>query len=321
MVELLHRSLRAGLRITKTEGVARTLRNYCRKNWIEVSGAKCAIVTVNYNTARLISHLLFSLFRILDRKFVARIVVVDNGSTDNSLPILRELRCARLIDLIENRRQRYHGPGLNQGINYLRKIAKRLQSPADGIGYILVLDSDTVVLRHDLLDKSVAALESHQAALAGQFRVLDNFSYAQIYCMLFKPHLVWVRGIAPFGRGGIPALAMQESIERAGLKRLDFPFTNQAFLVHLGEGTLRAIYQQEDKANNFYEWSTIHHEHHYSGCGKNLYEEFLTVFNKEVRDLTPESLLEACIKPELLRLELPWKVEVDPIRATSRATR
>lgn len=136
--------------------------------------------------------------------------------------------------------------------------------------------------------------------------------------MLFKPHLVWVRGIAPFGRGGVPALAMQESIERAGLKRLDFPFTDRTSLVHLGEGTLRAIYQQEDKANKFYDWSTVHHKYHYSGFGKDLHEEFLTVFNKEVGDLTPASLLEACNKPELLRLELPWKVEVDPICTTSR---
>jgi glycosyltransferase involved in cell wall biosynthesis len=310
MTDLLRRALRVGKWMANKDVASGAAHSLFRKNWMAREGTKSGIIVASYNTATLISHLLFSIFRILDRKFVARIVVVDNGSTDGTLPLLRELKRAGLIDLIENRRQKYHGPALNQAVNYLKKITRRSQSPADAIRYILIVDSDTVVLRPDLLDKSIAAIEDSQAALAGQFQSLDyyDFSYAHISCILFKPHLVWRRRIAPFDDGGEPGLAMQISMEKAGLKRLDFPFRNHGFLVHLGRGTLRAIYENEEKDNKHYEWSRDHHEqlYHNEPFLKDSHEEFLQIF-REVGNLTPESLLKACIKPDPIRLESPWK--------------
>ena len=50
---------------------------------------KAAIAVVNYNTALHISLLLFSLFRVLGKDQIARIVVVDNASTDDSPQILK----------------------------------------------------------------------------------------------------------------------------------------------------------------------------------------------------------------------------------------
>src|SRR5436190_15993121 len=82
---------------------------------------RLGIVVVNFNTARLISQLLFSLYRILGRSEFTTVVVVDNGSTDGSREILESLWEAQLIHLVANDEQQYHGPGLNQGISWLAK--------------------------------------------------------------------------------------------------------------------------------------------------------------------------------------------------------
>jgi GT2 family glycosyltransferase len=64
------------------------------------------IVTVNFNTRRLIAQLVFSLYRLLSRDQFAQIVVVDNASTDGSGELLEALQTAHLIHLIRNPTQR-----------------------------------------------------------------------------------------------------------------------------------------------------------------------------------------------------------------------
>src|SRR2546428_13181341 len=80
---------------------------------------RVGIVVANFNTSRLIAHLVFSLYRLLGRSEFAQLVVVDNASTDGSLELLDALHGAALIHLIRNRRQRYHGPALTQAISWL----------------------------------------------------------------------------------------------------------------------------------------------------------------------------------------------------------
>ena len=117
---------------------------------------RLGVVVVNFNTARLISQLLFSLYRILGRSEFAIVVVVDNGSTDASRQILESLAEAQLIQLVANSEQQYHGPGLNQGISWL---ADRQESAdrADQIQYVWSLDSDVVVLRGDAARDALGA--------------------------------------------------------------------------------------------------------------------------------------------------------------------
>src|SRR3954453_3888770 len=80
------------------------------------AGNRVAIVVVNYQTPALVSHLLFSLYRILGADQFACLVVVDNASTDGSREMLGVLHDAGLVQLTANGRQRYHGPGLNQAL-------------------------------------------------------------------------------------------------------------------------------------------------------------------------------------------------------------
>src|SRR5260370_21152425 len=78
-----------------------------------------AVVTVSYNTAELTSHLLYSLFRVLEPDSLERVVVVDNDSDDDSLVLLSALRDRGLLDLVRIRRLIFHGLVLNRGVSSL----------------------------------------------------------------------------------------------------------------------------------------------------------------------------------------------------------
>jgi hypothetical protein len=105
------------------------------------------IVVVSYNTRRLTAQLLYSLYRTLQPP-AFHLVVVDNGSTDGSAELLSAAAEAGLCDLIRNPENRYHGPGLNQGMSRLVELRDRGAVP---ITAVWLLDSDCVVLRPDAL--------------------------------------------------------------------------------------------------------------------------------------------------------------------------
>ena len=96
--------------------------------------ARVGVVTVNYNTAPLIALLLWSLYQVLDTSMLEQVVVVDNGSTDGSAQLLSGLTEASLCHLVANAENRSHGPGINQGISYLRSEHTRLAAGRRGSG-------------------------------------------------------------------------------------------------------------------------------------------------------------------------------------------
>jgi len=272
--------------------------------------ANVAIITVNSNTANLIAGLLFSLCRIVGREQIGRVVVVDNNSTDGSRDILGAFSEAGLIDVIYNDRQRYHGPGLNDGMHLLERLQRNAKSRDELVKYVWVLDSDCILLRHDIVEHSLAALQNSGAALCGQFQnEAVPEGYAHISSLLFDPAKIWRRGINKFEEHGMPAIALQCSMLRERIPRLNFPFRDGGYLLHLGRGTLRSIRERSDSANRYYSWAKNHWDSQYHGAprGKLLHEEFLEVFAREVPELTPEKLVSACMNPRRIRLELPYR--------------
>jgi glycosyltransferase involved in cell wall biosynthesis len=278
---------------------------------VDGSPPRLAVVVVNFNTARLISQLLFSLYRILGRSEFATVIVVDNGSTDGSREILESLAAAELIDLVANAEQQYHGPALTQGISWLAD-RQGSAAPADRIRYVWTLDSDVVVLRRDTARDALRAFERTGAAAVGQSQdnpvtsraVRNNPSMLSPFSLILDPVQIWQPSIPPFVDDGAPASGMQVAADADGLRLVAFPFVEDGYLIHLGRGTLRSIAESRDTTNRYYEWAAGHNEPYYMGQegARAAYQRFCEVFDDEVGDLTPERVAAACSASGLLGL-------------------
>jgi glycosyltransferase involved in cell wall biosynthesis len=256
------------------------------------------IVVAHFNTRRLIAQLVFSLHRLLGRDQFSELVIVDNGSNDGSLELLAALQRAKLIHLIQNEEQCYHGPALTQGVSWL------IGARAD-VDYVWVLDSDVVVLCTDTLREALARAREVDAAAVGQKlgddtynRLLkNNREMLDPCCLIFDPRRIWRSPIPPFLEDGAPATALQLAADANGLRFVDFPFVEGEYLVHLGRGTLREIAQSGDAANRYYEWALDHREPHFGSHerGSELYRDFCELFDAEVGELTADNLVRSCL--------------------------
>ncbi len=289
-------------------------RQWIRRNWPEfksstntISPPKISVVCANYNTVDLISQLIFSLCRIVGREKISEIVIVDNNSTDGSVELLSTMQEAKIITAIFNSEQRYHGPALNQAMDYLLRKQIDATSEKEATDYVIVLDSDVVVLRSDILEDSVDALKKQNAGLCGQFQPHKHIpeGYAHINSILIDPVRVWKRGICTFEEVGDPAVPLQKSMIQAGIKRVDFPFCAENYLLHLGRGTLKNIFDKNISTNNYFEWAREKNEFHFQGNpnGFLFYEEYLKIFSQEVSSFSPELIVEACLNPQKINFD------------------
>jgi glycosyltransferase involved in cell wall biosynthesis len=272
---------------------------------------RVGIVVANFNTRRLISHLIFSLYRLLGRSEFDQIVVVDNASTDGSRDLLDALDKAHLIHLIGNRRQQYHGPALTQGISWL---AGRQDALAAGerLEYVWVIDSDVIVLRRDTVRHALQVFEQSQAAAVGQKagdptlnKVLqDNPEMLHPCTLLIDPTRIWRDPIPPFLEAGAPAWALQVAADAKGMRLVEFAFIADGYLLHLGRGTLREVADGNDTSNRYYGWAVNHRDHHFA-CkvdGAELLAAFAKLFEANVGDLTPGGLVASCVQEDILSL-------------------
>lgn len=260
--------------------------------------APVGIVVVNYNTRDLVAQLIYSLYRQVHRPRF-HLVVVDNNSTDGSPELLRPLAAAGLLDARFNRDQRYHGPALNQGMDYLAR-RQRTASEHERLQYVWILDSDCVVMRDDTLSRAVDVLRRAAAGLVGQW-VYDEWhrrNLLALHSLLVDPSQVWQAGITPFQEDGNPSAALQRSAAEAGVVAAEFPFTRDGFVIHLGRGTLRALVKNADAANRYFAWATGHNAPHFGGdeVAPTRYQTFLDEFRSDVGDLTAAALIRACAR-------------------------
>ncbi|MBN1168601.1 glycosyltransferase family 2 protein [Candidatus Woesebacteria bacterium] len=123
-----------------------------------------SIIIVSYNTKKLTESCIKSIKRSKPR-ITYEIVVVDNGSADSSVKLLKKLKKTNLIQkLIVNKRNAGFAKANNQGL----KVSKGK--------YKLLLNSDTVVEK-GVLEKMISFSEKHNdAGVIGSKLILSDGS-------------------------------------------------------------------------------------------------------------------------------------------------
>jgi GT2 family glycosyltransferase len=159
-----------------------------------MSNPLVSIIIVNWNGENLIAECLDSVFQSLYNPF--EVIVVDNGSTDRSLEIVKKYKAVRVIETGKN--LGYAG-GNNQGI----KVARGK--------YIVFLNND-IVVDPEWLDGAVIYLESHCTVGVISCRQMNYFDKSMIdglYHYLTR----WL-GFLPMGAG--QPMAEQHQFSRLG---------------------------------------------------------------------------------------------------------
>jgi glycosyltransferase involved in cell wall biosynthesis len=270
------------------------MRTTWQHSYATAPDGRPGIVVVNHNTRQLVAQLIYSLYRTLCPPTFG-LVVVDNGSTDGSAELLSAVATAGLCKLIRNPDNRYHGPGLNQGVSYLAEDTQR--AGAVPTSYVWLLDSDCVVLRPDALSAPCTVMDDTGAALVGQrgYDTSDD-ELLGLHSLLIDPAQVWQPTIPPFQDHGSPSEALQRSCAQAGLLAVDFPYTRGGYILHIGRGSLREIVATQDRTNRHYEWATTHNEPHFAleADGPAAYAAFQAAFARDVPTLDAADLIQAC---------------------------
>mgnify|MGYP002640186401 CR=1 FL=1 len=268
-----------------------------RKNWkntepnSNISTDNVAVVIVNYNTKELLTLLLFSIYKNLGIEQIAKIVIVDNNSNDGSVELLRTLDSKGIVHLISNKSQKYHGPALNQGIEYLNKNKNFFAKP---FRYIWILDSDVIILKNNVIHEAVRFMKKTNASVIGQFQFnTSEEGDPHVSSILIDPVKVWNRQIHPFTENGMPTILFYKDIRKHELKIIDFPFRSENYIIHLGEGTLMQIFNNNNSENKQYKWASLHHKHHYGGnkFGESLLNEVYQLFIAETVELTDSNVI------------------------------
>lgn len=266
----------------------------------DLNNERVAVVTVNYNTAEHISHLLFSLFRVVGREQLERIVVVDNASTDDSPALLSAMAEAGLIDLVRNKSQRFHGPGLNQAVARLVALQR---CGACAARYVWVIDSDVIVLRADAVRNAVGKARADDAAILGQIAYDEIASgYAHISSMLIDAPRVWRRSQMPFEESGTPAYELHRTVRQQRMPIADFPYRTKNYVLHVTSRTLAKVAANGETQSKYYGWAAggWRLPFHGNPDGERIFSAFETIFRQEVGDLTPQNLVTACTREGLI---------------------
>jgi GT2 family glycosyltransferase len=136
---------------------------------VDVEHPLVSIVILNWNGGLDTLRCIESLARISYSNWEA--IVVDNGSSDQSLSLLRGRDWPFTLDILETGRNLGFAEGNNAGVRL---------AIAHGARYVMLLNNDTIV-SPDLIDALVGAAESHP----------QDGIFGPVICYLDRPDVVW----------------------------------------------------------------------------------------------------------------------------------
>lgn len=110
---------------------------------------KVAIITVNYNGKKDTLEFLESVKKLLTINYELLTIVVDNGSADGSVDVLKTLY--PMVDILQTGTNKGFAGGYNKGMDY---------AYIWGADYILIINNDTVIKDQNLLDELIKTAES-----------------------------------------------------------------------------------------------------------------------------------------------------------------
>lgn len=128
------------------------------------------VLIVNYNTAHLLNEMFTTLYASLGTATKARVVVIDNASTDNSVEVLKTQYPE--VVLIENQTNVGFGRANNQGLPYVEGR------------YVLLLNTDAFVAP-DTLTKTLAYMDAHPQCGVLGVRLVGRDGEMQPCCRYF----------------------------------------------------------------------------------------------------------------------------------------
>ncbi|MDO8638016.1 MAG: glycosyltransferase family 2 protein [Candidatus Daviesbacteria bacterium] len=146
---------------------------------------KVALITVNYNGLKDTLDLLASLQKLEIEGLDVKTIVVDNGSSDNSVPEILEK--FPKIDLVQTGGNKGFTGGFNKGLEY---------GKAWGADYFLLINNDTEIGSPNLLKDLIKTLEKNSSAglVAPKIYFAKGYEYQKNYSEKDLGKVIWYGG-------------------------------------------------------------------------------------------------------------------------------
>jgi glycosyltransferase involved in cell wall biosynthesis len=187
-------------------------------------------VIINFQTPDLTQRAVSSLRRWYPN---LPLLLIDNGSADDSPSLLRTLAEESTTTLLCNSRNLHHGPAMDQALRCL------------STDEVFFLDSDCCITSGGALERLCEALHADDRNYAAGKRIFMNsrgfdvtpgpraHPYIRPLCMLIRRRQYLA--LPPFKRHGAPCLTNMIAATAAGLHLVHVPVND--FVLHEGRGT------------------------------------------------------------------------------------
>tara|TARA_Y100000294_G_C8523669_1_gene323989 strand:+ start:2 stop:1315 length:1314 start_codon:yes stop_codon:yes gene_type:complete len=137
------------------------------------------IIIVNENTKDALELCLLSIKKYTEYPY--KVIVIDNGSTDGSLDLLKKFNWVKVIGTSGIKDGERHGGALNIGIQYVKTK------------YFLTLDSDVEILDYNWLTEMIAKINKNKGVFLGEIAHAQHKKYWGKFNERCLPHCLLVR--------------------------------------------------------------------------------------------------------------------------------